>query len=216
MQAPVKVAVIGSAGRRRDAAFMTPSLYGKMVAVAETAIVGDWGLDPRNVVLVSGGSAFSDHVAVSLFLRDPARFRGLTLFLPCGFLDGRFADSGPWDWKTNPGQYLNYLHRQFSRAVGVQSLAEIQELERHRNAVLDSSAFGFHGRNSLVAGADYVLAFTSGGAEPADGGTADTWRKARGATRRHESLHQLSSGGNVYRENLQGQAKVAHDGKPKE
>jgi hypothetical protein len=49
---------------------------------------------------------------------------------------------------------------------------------------------GFHARNSLIAQADYLVAFTWGRAAPVDGGTLDTWKKSKGR-KLHVSLHDL-------------------------
>lgn len=192
MEDTKRVAIIGSAGRGPDSKRMSKELYSCMVERALRTILDEWQLEPRNVVLVSGGSSFSDHVAVSLY-HQYSDFKGIALYLPCGFDKGQFKDTGQRDWRTNPGNYLNYLHKQFSRTVGLDSLKQIATLETHPRARLDTSSSGFHQRNALVARSDYILAFTFGqGSVPADGGTAHTWSKAPPqARKKHVSLLKL-------------------------
>lgn len=62
------VAIVGSAGRGDDGNKLTKDLFDKMSATAEEIIVSAFWLNPADVVLVSGGAAFADHVAVRLFL----------------------------------------------------------------------------------------------------------------------------------------------------
>lgn len=134
-------------------------------------------------------------MAVLLLLSSPhlsSEPRSLTLHIPCEW-DGdvpAFHDSGPKNLRTNPGKCANLYHRKFSRATRRDSLADIAmalhlgcRLEVHR---------GFHERNSFIAQADYLLAFTWGATAPVDGGTLDTWQKCK-TTKVHVSLHDLQS-----------------------
>jgi hypothetical protein len=51
------------------------------------------------------------------------------------------------------------------------------------NVTLDTSASGFHNRNTLVSQSDYLMAFCfagkNGNVSPTEGGTADTWNKSK-------------------------------------
>jgi hypothetical protein len=62
------VSIIGTAGGK-ETGVLTPKLFDQMVDRARFIITKDWGLDPENVILVSGGAAWSDHVAVELYLQ---------------------------------------------------------------------------------------------------------------------------------------------------
>lgn len=53
------VSIIGSAGRKGDAAKMTKDLYWKMVEKAELVILNELKLDSGRVHLVSGGAAWA-------------------------------------------------------------------------------------------------------------------------------------------------------------
>lgn len=62
------VAIIGSSGRGVDVEGMDDALLMAMRDEAFRVITEVWCLSPRNVVLVSGGSSWSDFVAVRLYL----------------------------------------------------------------------------------------------------------------------------------------------------
>ena len=190
-----RVAIIGTAGRGEDAARMTAKVFDAMVARTGQALA-EWKLAPAQVHLVSGGAAWADHVAVRLFLgkdQTESAFAGLTLHLPCAFdhKAGRALDTGRADWRTNPGRSMNQYHAAFTRAVKSDTLREITAAQK-AGAELVTTYRGFHERNGAVAASDYVIAFTWGaGATPKDGGTADTWAKARRAVRIHVPLGGL-------------------------
>jgi len=122
----VHVAIIGTAGRKEDARRMSKALFDRMVdhAAHQQRVV--WKLPNDRVVLVSGGSAWADHVAVRLFLNealdpDGHPYAGLQLFLPCPFIltaaTARALDNGSWQWQANPGRLLNSLHQAFSQTM---------------------------------------------------------------------------------------------------
>jgi predicted Rossmann fold nucleotide-binding protein DprA/Smf involved in DNA uptake len=192
------VGIIGTAGRKEAASRMTAELFSAMVLRAEHTIQHVWKLPSfADVVLVSGGAAWSDHVAVALFLKHygtPTAFAGLSLFLPCPFADNCALDSGSADWRSNPGRLMNQLHRECSRILGYDTLQQIADAHA-LGAELDVRGKGFHARNKLVAArADHLLAFTWAAASavvPADGGTLHTWNLADAKQRLHISLCSL-------------------------
>src|SRR5437879_6373507 len=119
-----RFSIIGTAGRSNaPVEKMTHELYQKMIAAAIEAI-NTCGVNP--VILVTGGAAWSDHVAVDLFLnRDKypllkTQILGLELHLPAKFnLDtSRYHDTGSRDWRTNPGHTSNFYHEKFSATLG--------------------------------------------------------------------------------------------------
>lgn len=218
-----RVAIIGSAGRHGAASEWTPQHFRAMCDAALSCIRQRFQLQTAQVVLVSGGSAWVDHVAVRLFLNGltadddeetsvshSAPFAGLQLYLPCAVQPSderlQFFDSGSSQWMTNPGRTLNKLHESFSRTAAVASFNDLYVASK-MGAKLDCSARGFHARNTLVArNCDFLIAITAGGADfrdmedamrrsvPADGGTADTWRKCElehGRTKIHAPIHLL-------------------------
>lgn len=193
------LAVIGTAGRGSDADRMSIQLYDAMYA-RTVAAMRDWNVR----ALVSGGAAWADHLAVRAFLEGEADT--LRLFLPARFEDGRFA--GP---PADAARTANHYHAEFSRRIGVDTLAQIREAGRKGAAV--SSHAGFKTRNlEVAAAASHVLAFTFGaGREPSlvspdeeafgsafeaglkDGGTAHTWSQTwRADAKLHVDLGWLA------------------------
>lgn len=193
------LAVIGTAGRGTDAARMSPALYDVMYA-RTVAAMRDWNVR----TLVSGGAAWADHLAVRAFLEGEAD--SLRLFLSARF-DGRRFAAPPAD----AARTANHYHSEFSKSLGIDTLAQIGEAER-KGATISSHA-GFKTRNLEVAAvASHVLAFTFGaGRGPAvavpddeafgsafeagvkDGGTAHTYAQCwRADAKLHVDLGWLS------------------------
>ncbi|KAI9327340.1 hypothetical protein DFJ73DRAFT_863828 [Zopfochytrium polystomum] len=199
----VTIAIIGTAGRGTDGARMTATaiasastaetatttpgggakLFAKMVEAAERIIAEDWSLPWRSVNLVSGGAAWSDHVAVHLFMSHPSSTLTLHLnpFLtspPLGpsFLDTSLTagaaaathDRYNSTWRTNPGRTANRHHRRFSVAVGRDTLAELGSVISPgaptagvAAAAIGTQSGGFHARNTAIAeSARRMIAFS--------------------------------------------------------
>jgi len=166
----ITIAIAGTAGRKDDAARLTRALYQecqeKLLATLEE--IGE----PRH--LVSGGAAYADHLAVRLFLKGKAE--KLTLHLPCAWAGTKFADTGVFDWKTNPGGTANALHRKFQANTGIESFKELAAAIANPNCTTTVSP-GFHARNALMAKANALVALTFGRRNAVkDGGTANTCR----------------------------------------
>ncbi|CAN0092274.1 unnamed protein product, partial [Phaeothamnion confervicola] len=107
-----KIALIGTAGR--SAAYpLIPELWEAM-----TADVNSW-IEPGDV-LVSGGAAWADHLAVHAYLQGWCA--GLCLYLPAPLVGGRFA--GPF---KSAGSTANYYHQRFSAVIAEDSLGQVQE-----------------------------------------------------------------------------------------
>ena len=194
------VAIVGTAGRRDAATRLTYPLWLGMVREAERFLAGL----PRPWDLVSGGAAWSDHVAVRLFLDGKAD--SLTLYLPC-----RFDLDVPWFEETSEDRHVNYseegtetvgsearvanfYHRRFSgvlrRDRTETTLHELAEAIRRGARVIVGE--GFKSRNYGVGHTEALLAFTFGeGKVPADGGTAHTWRTSAAPLKVHVPLGTL-------------------------
>ncbi len=170
-----RVAIIGSAGRDKDEGKFTLELFEKMKEEVVKQITEEWKLETKNVILVSGGSAWSDHVAVSLYKQDPNKWGGLHLYLPCKF--------------PSKGKYYTTLKELHSN-MKCNSMDDF-DLVKKMGAVFDTSVYGFLQRNTLVAKhCDYMIAFTWNMFYPKYGGTGDTWSKCKGV-KKHIPLSVL-------------------------
>lgn len=179
----ITLSIIGTAGREDDIKKLSKSSYTAMCIVAEGLIKQLAESNYSITHLVSGGSAWADHVAVRLFLDK--KVPNLRLFIPCEFEDGMFIDKVSLrvplpavnDFSYTPGQSLNHYHNLFSRALSIHSLTEIQ-LAKIEGAEILPCRGGFYGRNAMVAKSDILLAMTFGNKNCVkDGGTADTVRR---------------------------------------
>lgn len=184
------LSIIGTAGRKDDANLMTSELYSLMLNRARE-VINSQGITH----LVSGGAAWSDHVAVSLFINKEVD--KLTLHLPSDF---HIEFHGNKD-----ANIANYYHKEFSRKMKGSSLKGIgkaidmgAEIHVHK---------GFFARNHFVAKSPFLLAFTNGSHsyEPTeedtmvkshtaglkDGGTSHTWNNSLAHWKMHVCLKDL-------------------------
>ncbi len=161
--------IIGTAGRGPDLSRLKGGYHRSMLTVAQ--VVAEMS---RADTLVSGGSAWSDHLAVQLYLNDCVRH--LFLHLPCSWVDDdrRFEATSA----TSPGARLNELHTQFKTVTGIDPFEQLAEAVA-KGAKVHVNRGGFKARNTDIANwADAMLAFTFGnGPLLAEGGTMDTMTK---------------------------------------
>jgi hypothetical protein len=181
------VAIVGTAGRGAVANSMNVSLFSKMIHTAQELIKKELKLSPSEVVLVSGGAAWADHVAIRLFF--DGNFGGLTLHYPCEWdcKNTQFHETGTSSWRTNPGRSANRYHGQFTEKIGVSSLLELKHAHAHGAIVQVHD--GFHARNAAIAKAEYLIAFTwASSPNTITGGTKHTWNLSSSHTKIHVSL----------------------------
>ena len=178
-----KIAIIGTAGRDKSKP-MTHRLWNWMVADAKSRT------GPSDH-LVSGGAAWADHLAVTLFLEG--HVKELTLHLPAPLVNGRFI--GPY---KSAASAANFYHDRFSNEIETGTIGEIElaTTKEHCYGTFEPAAEGYaamFNRNKKVAeAADLLLAYTFGEfKEPAAGGTKDTWDQCKGH-RIHISLPSLT------------------------
>ena len=184
-----RIAVIGSAGRG------SPKWDGERLTKADwDAMVEDMSKRVRpDDVLVSGGAAWADHIAVRLFL--DGKVGGLILHMPNpqGEVDG----TSPIVSKA--GKTAMYYHKKFSEKVyGDEELSQNEILEAIEKGAVVTYEDGTRGtdafkdRNGLVAQSaeDGMAAYTFDPEQdgPGDGGTADTWRKSKLAREKKRSI----------------------------
>ena len=194
------MAIIGTAGRGDDKDWLTHDHYQRMIE-ATIKLCQHFKIDLTQSQLVSGGAAWADHLVVTAALLrfvDPVN---VTLYFPTPLgADGYLGDNKQTE-KT--ADTANYYHKLFSQRTGFDSVKQLHAIQTDGAHCVPGNG-SFHARNSLVAqavGTDGVLiAFTFGGeiiTQPEwtvrealpdatakisglkDGGTADTWNKAK-------------------------------------
>ena len=173
----ITLAIIGTAGRKDDKKRLSSESFVSMCNIAKSLVSTLKKNNYPITHLVSGGSAWADHVAVSLYLKGIVK--NLRLYVPCEFINSRFVDDncGARNFYP-PGKSLNEYHDFFQRKSGINSLSEITSAIARGAEVLVCNG-GFHGRNSMVAKSDVMLAMTFGDKDMVKigGGTADTVKK---------------------------------------
>lgn len=193
-----RVSIIGSAGRLGDGEKMNRHLFNQMVRKTESLKTDVFGLARPDVILVSGGSAWADHVAVRLWLEsvahidDPDCYAGLRLFLPCGF--DACADNTSPKFCGKDGEVLNTLHMNFTEKMKGEFDSRADIACAHAlGAELNCCFPGFHNRNRQVAQSEYVIAFTWSDdvASPKPGGSKHTWDSSAAVEKIHVPLSSL-------------------------
>lgn len=138
------------------------------------------------IILVSGGSAWIDYVAVQLFLTK--EFGGLELYLP-----SRFDHKQKKYINTHEGRTLNRLHQECAEITGIDVLHEMTRVITTKGVKITIKR-GFLQRNTLIAkNCDHLLAFTFNPENPdlpSEGGTLHTWNKTTHPNKIHFNLQQ--------------------------
>lgn len=172
--------IIGSAGRGEDIAKITEETFFIMRASVRK-IIQSLLVPNEQYAVVSGGAAWADHVAVSLFNRGEAS--KLILHLPCKFdcdyvsFVHRPEDSGNIVFTANHYHTI-FSNIAFPSADGYADdfASRKQIVEAIEKGAKTTVSNGFFARNVLVArDAEYMIALTFGKNEKLkDGGTKHT------------------------------------------
>lgn len=180
----IKLAIIGTSGRFNDDFNKLNANHFEWMANNVMCYITEViGADPSGVILVSGGSAWADHVAVQLYLNSNYKFAGLELYLPSKF-DQKYTHYV----NTHEGRLLNSLHTKCKEKTGIDVLMELKKV-LYRPGVKCVVQRGFHSRNTLIAkNCDHLIAFTFRESDPVDGGTGDTWKKVKHNNKIHFNL----------------------------
>jgi len=168
----LSLSIVGTCGRGEDYDKLNLSKYEEMYRVADKLIEYINSKSPTPLThLVSGGAAFSDHLAVRLYLNN--RIPNLKLYLPCAYENGEFTDD---DIFGRIASTANWYHSQFEKETGQNSLKEIQlAIDKGADVTVIN---GFKNRNTYVSMSHYILAMTFGEKDKVkDGGTWDTINK---------------------------------------
>ena len=126
--------------------------------------------DTSDIILVSGGSAWSDHTVVQLFNEN--NYAGLNLYLPALFdcKTSMFVN-------TRDGYRLNQLHGDYEEITGINSLSEFKKaIQKKQTETVSYSSFMIR-NNAIASNCDYMLAF--GFDDKPQGGTLYTWNKCK-------------------------------------
>jgi hypothetical protein len=185
----IPIAIVGTAGRGADGKRLNIDVYQRMLESVQAAVGKLTSGAPWKAV--SGGSAWADHVAVSLFLSGNAS--ALELHVPAELHFDGYVDNGAVGsdaWKINPGARLNELHATFSQATNRDSFVDICDASLRPNFSVELTP-GMHPRNLKVAErAQHCIALTFGsGARVADGGTHFTMNAFLGKHGSGRSVH---------------------------
>ncbi|KAM9975352.1 hypothetical protein ACTFIW_010380 [Dictyostelium discoideum] len=148
-------------------------------------------IELNNITLISGGAAWSDHVAVDYFLKNPTTCK-LMIHLPClivGYKVDENITQYRFDVEHPNGVTTNGYHSNFSKQIGRDTILDIIKA-KELGAILDNSEFGFKNRNTSIAKqSDFLVAFTGAvGPAPLGGGTLDTWKKSKSLYKHHISI----------------------------
>lgn len=178
----IRLAIIGVSGRDpQDLKRLNENLMKWMLDNVIIYIELVMKTVPKNIILVSGGSAWADHVAVQLYLTD--MFAGLELYLP-----SKFDHKQKKYVNTHEGRTLNMLHSQCEKKTGFKVFDELTRAVLKKNTKITIKR-GFKQRNTLVAkNCDYLIAYTFGKDLPKPGGTLHTWNKVTHKNKIHISL----------------------------
>lgn len=164
----MRITIAGTAGRKEDSRQLSKEIYTRMCETTLETIVENCPKITDKIMLVSGGAAYADHIAILLYLEHPELFE-LTLYLPAEFQETKFKDTGEFNWKTNPGGTSNYYHRRFQSITGHKSFEEMQRAIS-KGAKVNVSE-GFFARNNKMADSEIVIALTFGKGAVKAGGT---------------------------------------------
>ncbi|ANB50478.1 hypothetical protein [Powai lake megavirus] len=162
-----KLAIIGISGRNHNPIIEHYNWMIDNIEIYNELILCQ---KPENIILVSGGSSWADHIAISLFLTG--KFKGLHLYLPTYFncSENKYIN----DYQ---GLMLNDLHTNFSKIIGINSLDQLSKAINNPNCITNIHK-GFFERNTKIAQyCDHLIAFSFG--DIPTGGTLDTWKKIK-------------------------------------
>ena len=210
----IRLGIIGTAGRREDGTRMSRVVYKAMAEEVYRLIQVEWRLAPSNIQLVSGGAAWSDHLAVDMLLAGAKKtkwanrpaFHSLKLYLAASWDSPNQCYSEVQRGAYNTGKISNWYHHKFTERMQEHGLKDYHSLERlhrciqqgrqGRLPVIAEIGSDFFKRNQNIASnVDYLIAFTwASGPIPKKGGTLYTWEHTQlpDSRKTHVSLATLN------------------------
>ncbi|AQN68184.1 hypothetical protein [Saudi moumouvirus] len=165
-----RLAIIGFSGRDNKSFILTEEHYNWMIDNVLCYIKEVLNMKPNEITLVSGGSSWSDHIAVSLFLTN--KFNQLNLYLPVDY-DKNLSKY----YENYQGSLLNSLHEKFSEQIKKDTLKDLKiAMTKYNCKIIIFN--GFFKRNTAIANnCDHLIAFNL--SDIPSGGTLDTWNKVK-------------------------------------
>jgi len=176
----MRIGIIGTAGRKDDEPRMSKQLYNRMVMEAMLKIY-----EHEIVGLISGGAAWSDHIAVSIYLMNFVNVKSLTLHLPAEFDGKEFKGS-------SSAKTANYYHSLFSKKMGGNTLLGIEKARAIGANLITYN--DFKTRNLAIAEeSDILIAFTFNNDDQPKpkSGTLHTWNNSKAFKKIHVNLFDL-------------------------
>lgn len=187
----IKLGIVGTSGRnpldkkklvKEHMEYMAENVYCYIEHVIKTK--------PNNIILVSGGSAWADHIAVQLYLTG--EFAGLELYLP-----SRFDPKQKKYINTHEGRTLNQLHAECKEKTGIDVFEDLTRAVTKKATKIVIQR-GFLPRNTLIAkNSDHLITFTFSPNDPVEGGTFDTWKKTKHDNRTNFDLANMNGSNKV-------------------
>lgn len=179
------IAIIGPSGRY-DTEFLTANVYQKMIAKTKKIITEKLKMNPNDVELISGGAAWSDHVAVKLFVDKFVTDVTLCITAKWDSTNKKYIESSG---KYDCGRISNFYHAKFTDVVGYSTL---EELDTAITEGINIKYFpGFKNRNNEIANAKYLIAFSFDDTAPSQGGTLHTWTASKSKTKININIKKL-------------------------
>ena len=167
----IRVAVIGTADRQDQ---LNMDDFERM-KVTTLCAIQELGYNPEEVVLVSGGAPYADHVAVWLYLNG--KVAGLHLHLP-----GKLVSDSERTYLTDSNACVTFsrYHARFKEKTGLDGMAQIKQAIDQGASVKEYSGY-FERNRAVAADCDALVAVHTIHKHPSlqsSGGTAYTFKQA--------------------------------------
>jgi hypothetical protein len=182
----IRLAIIGLSGRNPSDAKILDNKHLEWAQMNVQLYIDEvLNIDKNKIILVSGGSAWMDHVAIQLFIQGG--YGGLELYLP-----SEFNVKSKKYKNTHEGRKLNELHSACQNKTGLSIFEELTYANQKNTNIKIVIKRGFIQRNTLIAkNCDHLLSFTFDKNQPSGGGTLDTWNKVLHENKLHISLNNI-------------------------
>lgn len=168
----IKLGIVGTSGKNHyDKKVLAPKHMTWITNNVRQYIENVLHTTCDKIMLVSGGSAWTDHVAIQLYLTG--EFAGLELFLV-----SKFDIKQKKYINTHEGRALNEMHKYCQEQTGIDVFNDMVKAIHGKNKAKVIIQRGFNARNTLLSkNCDHLMVFAFVRDMPENGGTYDTWIK---------------------------------------